>query len=158
MSDNVLIPGLSATVATDDDGTAQHQSIKVMAGNNGTFRRWLPFESTPFHLISAATINATVVKASEGWLCYIMASNVNAAVRYLKFYDKATTPAPASDSALLKLVVALPVTSTNPVMMDFGDNSIHFASGIAIVCVTGISDTDATAVAASEQNINLGYC
>ena len=156
MADNVLIPGLSATVATDDDGTAQHQSIKIMAGANGTFRRWLGYETTAGGFVSAATNNATVVKASAGWLHWLSVSNKNAAVRYLKVYNKATTPAPASDNALLVFRLEIPVSSLTPLFIAF-PQPIYCSSGIGIALVTGISDTDNTSVAASEHVVGFGY-
>ena len=106
-------------------------------------------------LISAATNNATVVKAGPGSVALIVASNVNAAVRYLKFYNKATTPAPASDNTLLKLVVALPPGSVNQVIAP--PCGIQFSSGISFALVTGITDTDNTAVAISEQLVYVQY-
>lgn len=40
MADNISItPGAGATVATDDDGTAQHQYVKMEFGGDGTFTK-----------------------------------------------------------------------------------------------------------------------
>ena len=106
-------------------------------------------------LISALSNNATVVKAGPGSIVSIVASNINAAIRYLKLYDKATTPAPASDNALLLCVIALPANGS-PVFIA-PPSGLQFAAGISFVLVTGISDTDNTSVAASEQLVNIQY-
>lgn len=105
-------------------------------------------------LVSAASINATVVKASKGQVYTITAYNLNAAVRYLKLYNKATTPAPATDAALLQGRIALP--PAQQVYIEF-ESGLQFTAGIGFALVTGITDTDATAVAVSEQLVNIGY-
>lgn len=154
MADNTSNPGLGVTFADDDISSVKYPRMKVAAGVDGTYRRDVAFESTPYHLISAATNNATSLKASAGHLCYVIASNVNAAVRYLKFYNKATAPNPASDTPVL--VVPLPPSSAF-CSISFGENPVYFSTGIAFAIVTGIGDSDNTATAASEQNVNMGY-
>jgi len=105
-------------------------------------------------VVSGASNNATVVKASAGRVLAISVNNTNAAARYLKLYDKATTPAPATDNALLKLVI--PLAATSAVHLPF-PGGIKFASGIGFALVTGISDTDNTSVSANEHVVNIAY-
>lgn len=104
-------------------------------------------------LTSAATTNATSVKASAGTLFYIVASNLNAAVRYLKFYNKASAPTVGTDAVVWK--VALKV-STDPIVIVM-PAGLKFTTGIAFALTTGIADTDTGAVAANELIVNLGY-
>lgn len=104
--------------------------------------------------LSAASNNATVVKASAGRVLAISVNNVNASARYLKLYDKATTPAPATDNALLKLVI--PLAATSAVHLAF-PGGVKFANGIGFALVTGISDTDNTSVSASEHVVNVVF-
>jgi hypothetical protein len=66
-------------------------------------------------VVSAGSNNATVVKASAGLLYGWSVNNINAAVRYLKFYDKASAPAPATDAEAL--VVAVAAASGQTVML-----------------------------------------
>lgn len=97
---------------------------------------------------SAASNNATSAKGSAGNVYQISGHNANAAVRYLKLYNKATAPAPATDSALLLAVFALPATSTfNFNLSAFG---LYFSTGIGYALVTGAGDTDNTAVGAGD--------
>jgi len=105
-------------------------------------------------VVSGASNNATVVKASAGRVLAISVNNVNAAARYLKLYNKATTPAPATDNASLKLVI--PLAATSAVHLAF-PGGVKFASGIGFALVTGISDTDNTSVAASEHVVNIVF-
>lgn len=105
-------------------------------------------------LISGASNNATVAKASAGRVLAISVNNLNAAARYLKLYDKATTPAPDTDNTLLRLVIPLAPSSAVHIPYPGG---IKFASGISYALVTGISDTDNTGVAASEHAVTIAY-
>jgi hypothetical protein len=95
----------------------------------------------------AASNNATNVKASAGQLYGYYAANTSAAWRYLKFYNKATAPAPATDNALLVLVVALPPAAAANVSFS---TPIPFSSGIGYAVVTGISNTDNSSVTAND--------
>lgn len=156
MADNVAItPGAGVAIASDDIGGVQYPRVKVSRGADGEGRDWQG-QCTPHRALSAASNNTTVVKASAGWLHYIIVSNTNATVRFLKLYDKSTTPAPASDAALLKLVIPIPPSNLTPMVIPFPE-PVKFANGIGYALVTGISDTDNTSVSANEHLINIGY-
>lgn len=110
--------------------------------------------ATPYSLLSAATTNLTLIKAAPGKLTSILASNVNAAVRYLKLYNKASAaPVLAADTPILR--IALPANGA-PVAIDLGVG-LDFSLGIGLALTTGSADTDTGAVAAGELMINLGY-
>lgn len=111
---------------------------------------------TPGKLIGANTINATIIKASSGKLGFVSASNVNASAVYLKFYDKATAPDPATD--VPKLIFIIPGGATGAgTNQNIPGSGINFVNGISFILVTGIADTDATAPTASQQTISYGY-
>lgn len=104
--------------------------------------------------IGAATTNATVVKATAGVLYGIDATNINATVRYLKFYDMATTPA-ATDTPVLRIALQGGATGPrSPLNFPMG---IQFSSGIAYRTVTELTDAGTTAPSANETLINLVY-
>jgi hypothetical protein len=148
--------GATVTYATDDISSVKVPRVKVALGVDGTHRRDWSGEMTPHRAISAASNNATSVKASAGHLGHISVTNLNAAPVYLKLYNKATAPAPASDNSLLVYVVSVPPSSLTPVIIDFA-NPLYFSTGIGYALVTGIADTNNTSVAASESLINIGY-
>lgn len=100
---------------------------------------------------SAATNNATVAKAGEGALYAVTGYNANAAARYLKFYNKATTPNPAADTPFL--TIALPPTTAFGLNFD----GLKFLTGISFALVTGAADGDNTAVGAGEI-LGLNVC
>lgn len=106
---------------------------------------------TTFHLVSAATTNATNIKASAGqvygWYIY----NSNAAARKVAFHNSASSPT-AGASIFFTLVIP-PNGGTN---VSFG-SGIPFSSGIGITTVTGLADSDATAVALNDLIINIFY-
>jgi hypothetical protein len=106
---------------------------------------------TTFHLVSAATTNATNVKASAGQLFGWYIYNSNASARKVAFHNTAGTPT-AGASIFFSLVI--PATSGANVHFT---NGLAFSTGIAITTVTGLADSDSAAVAANDLVINLFY-
>jgi hypothetical protein len=105
-----------------------------------------------FHLISAATTNATSVKASGGQLYGFSICNTNAAFRYVKLYNKATAPTVGTDTPVRTL--GIPPNGSIHLSSTTG---IRFGTGIALATTTGIADSDNTAVGASDLAIDLDY-
>lgn len=100
---------------------------------------------------SAATNNATVAKASYGGLHVVTGYNNNAAIRYLKFFDKATAPVPGTDTPFL--TITLPPTTAFGLNFD----GLKFMNGIGYALVTGAGDADNTAVGAGDI-LGLNVC
>lgn len=105
-------------------------------------------------LNSAATTNATSVKATAGRVYTIVASNQNVAARFLKLYNKASAPTVGTDIPVM--VFPLPATST-PLPIDFGAYGAQFSTGIAYAITGAIADADATAVTAGDTKIVINY-
>lgn len=110
---------------------------------------------TPITLFtnSLATINLLTVKSSSGVLWSIIASNTNAAVRYLKLYNKASAPVVATDIPAMVIALA-PGVPTN---IQGGATGIRFSTGIAAAITVNAADTDNTAVAAAEIKVATTY-
>ena len=110
--------------------------------------------ATHHHLISANTINATVVKASAwnfawGSVCNNHATNP----AYLKLYNKATAPVPASDTPIATIMIPpMRTILLNEVVMGF-----RFSAGLSYVLVWGMAVTDATAVAVAQCAVHIVY-
>lgn len=105
--------------------------------------------------ISAATTNATSVKASAGQVFWVYATNTNASPRYLKLYNKASAPTVGTDTPVLTLLIP-----GNTVGAGFHLQSplgLAFGTGIAFALTTGVADADATGVGANEIVVNLGF-
>ena len=112
--------------------------------------------SLPFRLISEATTNETVVKASAGQLTTITAVSLNdAAVSYLKLYDKATAPVLATDIPVM--TIAIPTNAQGAGIVIPIPNGLNFSNGIALALTSGIEDTNAVAVLAKEVVLNFTY-
>lgn len=108
---------------------------------------------TPHKKISAASTNATSVKADRGQVYAISVNNVNAAARYLKLYDKASAPTVGTDTPVL----VIPLAAASAVHLGFGSVGVAFSLGIAYALTTGIADSDTGAVSANEHVVNIVY-
>lgn len=112
--------------------------------------------ATAFKRVSTADTNAAVIKGSAGQLCLASASNVNAAVRYLKLYNKATAPTVGTDVPVF--TIAIPGATTGGLSPTFQPAvCVEFATGISMALTTEATDAGSTGVAASEIVVNVGY-
>lgn len=150
------------TIATDDVVPAsQSGTWTVQPGNTANTTPWIVTDSpatsgglSKFHLVSAATTNATNIKASAGQVYSITAFNLNASPRYVKFHNTAGTPTAGTavtDSFLI------PGNTAGAGMVINIDKGIVFSTGIAITTVTEMADSGTTAIAANELLINIYY-
>lgn len=107
-------------------------------------------------LISAATTNATSVKGGAATLYGIQVSNINAAVRYLKLYNKASAPIVGTDVAVK--TIAIPGSTAGGIAnISFGTAGVAFATGLAYALTSGVATADTGAVGAAEHVVNLDY-
>lgn len=104
-----------------------------------------------FHLESAGTTNATVVKNAAGQLYGWTIYNSNASARKVAFHNASSTP---TAGAAILFTVVIPGGALANVFDDIG---IPFSTGISITTVTNLTDAGTTAVAADDLNINLFY-
>lgn len=104
-----------------------------------------------FKLVSAASTNATSVKASAGQLYGFNIINTTASMKYVKLHNTAGTPTAGSG---VTDVIGVPA---NGCAIGSYEQGVAFATGIGITTVTGAADADTTAVAANDLIINLYY-
>lgn len=102
------------------------------------------------HIVSAATTNATNLKASAGQVYSVDIYNAAPYPVYLKFHNTAATPTAGSG-----------VVRTVGVQSDTGRTVLlqghAFSTGIGITIVKGIADSDTTAVAASDCAVDVEW-
>jgi hypothetical protein len=110
--------------------------------------------ATPFSIVSAATTNQTLVKSSPGLISSLHVINLNAAVRYIKFYDMQKSPTAGAGTPVARL--AIPAATTGAGFAFTLPAPLIFLNGIAFTLVTGAADTDSSAVAANEIIVTLG--
>lgn len=91
------------------------------------------------HIVSAATTNATVVKASAGRVLGWNLINTTASIQYVKLHNQATTP--TAGTGVVR-TIGIPANGVREMVIGGG---IAFTTGIAMTIVTGSADTDATA-------------
>lgn len=111
-------------------------------------------QSVPRHYLSAATTNATLVRAGKGLLKVLLPVNTTSTIYYLKFYDKATLPVCGTDTPVLTIPVPNAAGAGGGVSLPSSDG-LQFFNGLGFCLTGGIADNDAT-VAATGVVINLG--
>jgi hypothetical protein len=141
---------------------AQSGTWTVQPGNTANTTPWLVNDRpdttgglTLHKTISAATTNATNIKASAGQVYSVQVFNTNASPRYLKLYNKASSPTVGTDVPVKTLLI--PGNANGAGMVLNWDKGLTFTTGIAFALTTGIADTDTGAVAANEIAVNLDY-
>lgn len=108
--------------------------------------------ATSYSLISAATVNATTVKAAPGPLIGWLIVNTSASSRFIRFYDKASAPI-TTDVPVLRIPLP-PGDGTN---VSFALNTLWFPHGISFNITGAQPDNDATAIVAGDVTLNLFY-
>ena len=109
--------------------------------------------STTHHAISAASTNATSVKASAGTINGGIVCNANAAARFFKLYNKASAPVVGTDAPVLTLLVP----AGGSVAIPAGAFGLRCATGIAYALTTGMAVADTGAVGAADLSVHLSY-
>jgi len=146
-TDGVTIAG-TAIGSTTTDGLAQGSGLYVMSQgrkfNGTTWDRDRKPNGSSRIVSAAASTNATVGKASAGDLHLVSGNNVNAAIRYLKIYNKATAPTVGTDTP----VITMALEPLKPFHVDWGGH--YFSAGIAYALTTGAADADTGALTAGD--------
>lgn len=102
---------------------------------------------------SAATTNATSVKASAGTAFSVTCSNTGGAAAFVKLYNLAASPTVGTSVPVL--TISVPASGT--VNVSFGSTGYRFATGIALAITNLAADTDTTAVAANQVKVLTSY-
>ena len=171
MADNTVLNTGSGgdTIATDDIGGVKYPRSKITIGADGTndgdvsSANPLPITESPAtsgglsitKLISAATTNATSVKASAGQLYAVEAFSTSNTATYLKLFNSSSAPPVGTDTPVK--VLTIPGNTRGAGLVINWDKGLAFSSGIAFGLTTGVADSDTGAVAANEIVVNLDY-
>lgn len=108
--------------------------------------------NTTHHLVSAASTNATSVKASAGTIGLITVSNKNAAPVYFKLYNKASAPTVGTDTPVMTVLVP-----TNGTVVVPHPTGLRLSTGIAYALTTGLAVADTGAVTAGDVAVHISY-
>lgn len=113
------------------------------------------YSGTPVHAEDDADIS---IKAAPGNLLSIVATNENAAVRYLQIHNKASAPGAGETAVVSYLIPAGTTAAPGRIQLnaaDFGTNGLFLSTGIAVGISTAI-DTF-TAATAGECFVTAVY-
>lgn len=141
-----------STFASDDVSSVQYPRIKRSFGRDGTATDVGTLSPL---FISAASTNGTSVKASAGVVYGIIAFNLNAAVRYLKIYNKASAPTVGTDTPVM--TVPIPAATTGAGFSFNVPCGFDLSTGLAFALTTAAATADTGAVAASEIFVQFVY-
>lgn len=107
-------------------------------------------------LISAATTNLTQIKGSAGQIYGIFATNINAAVRYLKVYNAASASVTVG-TTVPDMTLPIPANAAGAGFYLKWPQGVAMGTGISIALTTGVADDDTGAVAANELTVHVFY-
>jgi hypothetical protein len=94
---------------------------------------------------AAASTNATLLKASAARIYGYEFTNLTAATKFVKFFNKATAPVAGTDVPVF--IVAIP---PNAYIEESLTVPVAMATGLGYTITNGVADTDTTAVAAND--------
>jgi hypothetical protein len=107
---------------------------------------------TAYSLTTAASTNANLISGSAKRFYGAFLSNPTATACYVKFFDKATTPVPASDVPFLTVALAAGAF----VNLYKGELGRYMTNGLGIAVTGAAADLDVT-VAVAGAKIDLDY-
>lgn len=111
--------------------------------------------ATQAKILSAATTNATSVKASNAKLYIALLTNNSAAAKYIHFYNKASAPTVGTDSPAFTITLP-PNTIAQPFVFDH-DIGLAFTLGLAYSITGAAGDLDTTVTAVNDVSGVIGY-
>lgn len=100
-------------------------------------------------LSSAASVNATLVRASQVGLLFLSANNTTASDKYVRLYAKSTAPVVGTDTPTV--IITVPANSSKEI--NFGSYGLNLFPGFGYAITGGAGVLDNTAVAAGDVQI-----
>lgn len=112
-----------------------------------------PGTSGGLTLARVVTGTTGTIKASAGQAYWLTVYNVNAAVRYLHLYNKASAPTLSTDTPVL----TIPLAATGVRDINIATLGAAFSTGIAWAYTTDDIAIPATAGTSTELHFTMGY-
>jgi hypothetical protein len=103
--------------------------------------------------ISAATTNATNVKASATVIPVIRLTNTTSTIRYFKIFNLSVAPTMGTSTPVLNYAIE----SNSSQNIDFGTYTLRLATGFSYAITGGQALLDTTAVGAGDVLVNVAY-
>jgi hypothetical protein len=132
------------------------RTMKTDAGGNVSVGTSQANGLINYRLLSAATTNATLIKTGASKLYSLRVSNMSAATKFVKLYNKATAPTVGTDVPVFTFPVA--AGTVTPIELTSGnDMGVSFALGLGLAITGALADADTTAVVLNDVIINAQY-
>lgn len=113
-------------------------------------------QASPGHVISAVSTNCSNITTGNGALWDFQGINTNAALNYAKFFDIATTPNPATDSAKVIANFPIPASATGNGLAPAFTKGKLYSTGLG-VCITGGGADNDVSNATTGVTINFSF-
>lgn len=149
--DQVGCKALAVNVLSLGAGASATQNLGVVALGAQTASGG----STYFKATSAATTNATLVQSGVHVITGGSLRNRAASERYFKLYAKASAPTVGTDTPLL--TIGIPAASSIGLADFVGAYGLRILTGLAFAITGAYADSDTTAIAAGDVDVNLIY-
>jgi hypothetical protein len=136
--------------------TASSQSVVVTSAPTTAVQlsTTTSFGYSTYHTaISAATTNATNVKAGSAVIPVIRLTNTSSTIRYFKIFNLSVAPTMGTSTPVLNHAIE-PNSSQN---IDFGTHPLRLATGFSYAITGGQALLDTTAVGAGDVVVNVAY-
>lgn len=143
----VNVAQVAGTATSVNEGASDAGTTRISIGTDDNFStdsRW-----------STADTNLHTVKSSAGRVFRIEMMNTGSGPAYLRLYNKASNPAPASDTPVRRYTIPGSAAGGGFVMEYLKGR--YFSTGIAYDITGGAGDTDTTALAANQCVINVDF-
>jgi hypothetical protein len=140
---------IAGTTTSVNEGSSDAGTQRMALGSDDnltTDSRW-----------SSADTNLHSVKASAGRVFKIEVMNTGSAPVYMRLYNKASAPVPASDAALIVKRYIIPGNTAGAGAVFEYLKGRYFSTGIAYDLTNAAGDTDATVITLNQCAINVDY-
>jgi len=148
---------IQASITSNRPQSPQASTYTTLSGTsnavNATPVTYATNSTTTVSLNSAATTNATLVKATAGIVYTIQANNTTASAKYLRLYNLTTAPTVGTSTPVM--VITIPASSS--IDLAIGAVGLKFATGISYAITNAAAYLDATAVAAGDVQLLINY-
>ena len=151
---NVTAAGTSASNAQAIQGVTG--GVAVPISGTATVAAATTGGATPYHYLSAASNNSTLVSTGAHSLYMLTVINTTATLYYLRVYDQSAAPTCSSATGAV-LTFPVPASATGAgVAVPVPSVGVAFSSGLGFCITGGSADTDNTS-AATGVTVSLAY-
>lgn len=141
---SIVVNGRQAVVAASAQSVIAGASSSLIGDISTQYRASSTGAASGYHIVSLATTNPAIIKASAGRVVGWTIANTSMLWRFVKLHNQSTSP-----TAGVSVFRTIPI-APGAVLTQSLPGGIAFTSGIAITIVNGANDSDATAVGANE--------